>query len=91
MVGSVGKDGLGTYLINALKDADLLEACLSILPNHQNFGILVGNSVDKLDFITYSIANIQIDSADSKLKKMVSLINTLAFTLCKKKLREIIF
>ncbi|MFC3563213.1 carbohydrate kinase family protein [Pedobacter jamesrossensis] len=83
LIGSVGDDGLGTYLINEIKEAGLSDKYLTRLSNFQTSLVLVGKSKNTPDFIAYRSADIQINKIDDSLINDAKLLHTTAFALSK--------
>ncbi|UKT65854.1 carbohydrate kinase family protein [Pedobacter mucosus] len=88
LVGAVGNDELGKFLINSLKEAGLSDSHLTVLPNHQTSIILVGKNTDTPDFIPYRSADNEIYAIDNQLIESAKLIHTTAFSLSKQPARE---
>lgn len=83
LIGAVGDDGLGSYLINEIKEAGLSDKYLTRLPNYQTSLVLVGKSKYTPDFIAYRSADIQINKIEDSLINEAELLHTTAFALSK--------
>jgi len=83
LIGSVGDDGLGTYLINEIKEVGLSDKYLTRLPNYQTSLVLVGKSKNTPDFIAYRGADLQIKKIEDNLINEAELLHTTAFALSK--------
>ena len=83
LVGCVGEDGLGDYLINEMQLAGLSSKYLQRLPKHQTSIVLVGKSTGTPDFIAYRNADMQIGNVDDQLIESSALLHTTAFALSK--------
>lgn len=83
LIGSVGNDGLGSYLINEIKDVGLSDKYLTRLKNYQTSLVLVGKSPHTPDFIAYRSADIQINKIEDSLINEAELLHTTAFALSK--------
>lgn len=83
LVGCVGEDGLGDYLINEMQMAGLSAKYLQRIPKHQTSIVLVGKSTGTPDFIAYRHADMQIGKIDDELIESSGLLHTTAFALSK--------
>lgn len=83
LIGSVGDDGLGSYLINEIKNAGLSDKYLTRLTNYQTSLVLVGKSPRTPDFIAYRSADLQINKIEDGLINEAELLHTTAFALSK--------
>lgn len=88
LIGSVGNDGLGTFLISAISGVGLSDKHLTRHANYQTSLVVVGKSNVTPDFVAYRSADFHINKIDDNLINEAELLHTTAFALSKEPARS---
>jgi fructokinase len=90
LISCVGNDGIGQFLIEALKTIGISARYIQISTDHPTTIILVNKSKGTPEFIAYRGADVQIKHIENILMKKAGIVYTTAFALSKQSARGVI-